>query len=104
MILNVYNVRDERVNEYGTPIFTDKDEEGIEADYVKSIRLLEAQIEALQGDSPEQVKSPELFMKLVGSKAQLADVAVYHTGTFDTITGKIVQAEPVLCFRVKELF
>ena len=99
MILNVYNVRDERQGAYGTPIFTAKTVDQVSCDYEETVKHLDATIDRFNelglGD-----KSAELMLR----SASLKDSVVYLSGQFDTETGKITQREPVLVCRVSDFF
>lgn len=104
MMLHVYLIRDERANQYGTPIYTAADENALESDYKKSIRNLNAQIEALTPEPGKDSPEPETWMRLIGVKAQLEDSVIYKVGEFDDQAGvhNLLQ-DPVLLFRVKDL-
>lgn len=99
MILNIYNVRDERQGVYGTPVFTAKTGEQVSQDYEETIKHLQATIERY-GEVGLSEKAAELLLR----SASLKDTVVYHSGQFDTATGKITQVEPVLVCRVSDFF
>lgn len=99
MILNVYNVRDEREGIYGTPIFTDKDEVQVSHDYETAVSHMQATVERYQELGLGE-KAAELLLR----SASLKDTVVYYAGKFDTATGKIIQEDPLLICRVSDYF
>ena len=99
MILNIYNLRDERQGTYGTPIFTDKDEVQVAQDYENAVNQVQATIERYQ-----EVGLGEKAAELLLRSASLKDTVVYASGKFDTSTGKITQDEPLLVCRVSDYF
>lgn len=99
MILNIYNVRDERQGAYGTPVFTAKTNDQVCQDYEETIKHLQATI-----DRYDEVGLGEKAAELMLRSASLKDTVVYHSGEFDTSTGKITQVEPVLVCRVSDFF
>lgn len=99
MILNIYNVRDERQGSYGTPFFTDKDEVQVSHDYENAVLQLDATISRYQ-----EVGLGEKAAELLLRSASLKDMVVYYAGKFDTDTGKITQEEPLLICRVSDFF
>ena len=98
MILNVYNIRDERVGTYGVPIVTDKLPDQVASDYQTSVDRLAANIERYQQFAPE--KAAELLL----TSASLKDCVIYQVGTFDNKTGKIEMIEPVMVCRVSDFY
>lgn len=100
MILNVYNFRDERINEFGTPVFTLQTPDQVAATYEKTVRELQAKIARL---SDINLNAPELG-QLVMKSASLKDTVVYHVGTFDSVTGVISSIEPVLVARLGDFY
>lgn len=99
MILNIYNVRDERQGAYGTPFFTDKDEVQVSHDYENAVAQLQASVERYQ-----EVGLGEKAAELLLRSASLKDTVVYYAGKFDTATGKFTQEDPVLICRVSDFF
>lgn len=99
MILNIYNVRDERQGTYGTPFFTDKDEVQVSHDYENSVLQLDATISRFQ-ELGLGANAAELMLR----SASLKDTVIYLSGKFDTSTGKITQEEPLLICRVSDFF
>lgn len=99
MILNIYNLRDERQGSYGTPIFTDKDEVQVAHDYENAVKQLQTTIERYQ-----EVGLGEKAAELLLRTASLKDTVIYYAGTFDSDTGKIKQEDPLLICRVSEFF
>lgn len=105
MILHVYGIRDERLNQYGTPIYTAGDEDAVRSDYEQSIRSLSSQIDALTPEPGKDSPDNQTWLRLIAAKAQLEDAVIYKLGDFDNLTGEhIMLADPVLLFRIKELF
>lgn len=100
MKLNVYNFRDERVNEYGTPIFTQQEPAQVAETYEKTVRELKAKIARLSDININDPKLGELMLQ----SASLKDTVVYHAGIFDSITGKFESIEPVLVARLGDYF
>lgn len=105
MTLNIYLVLDERGNEFGTPLFTDKSPEELESDYSKSVRGMDAMIEFLQPkDEKDKTIYADKLLSLIGRRAELQDSVVYHVGTFDSITGEFSIFEKMqIAFRIKEV-
>lgn len=99
MILNIYNIRDERQGTYGTPMITDKDEVQLAHDYESSVEQIQATIERYQELGLDE-KAAELLLR----SASLKDCVIYKSGTFDNKTGKIVMDEPLLVCRVSDYF
>lgn len=98
MILNIYNIRDERVGTFGTPIFTDKDEVQVAHDYEATVERLQANVARYQEFMPE--KAAELLL----TSASLKDCVIYKVGTFDNKTGKVEMEDPLLVCRVSDFF
>lgn len=98
MILNVYNIRDERQGTYGTPIYTEFEVDQIGSQYEKSIETLQANIERYQEFAPE--KAAELLL----NAASLKDCVLYHVGTFDNKSGEYKACDPILVCRISDYF
>lgn len=99
MILNIYNFRDERVGEFGTPVFTQLGGDAVADQYKKSIAELNAKLERLGDSFPEQ--SAQLLMQ----SASLKDTVIYYIGTFYTENGSIELSDhPLLVCRLSEFF
>lgn len=98
MILNIYNMRDERQGTYGTPIFTDKDEVQVMHDYEETVARLQANIERYQQFAPE--KAAEVLL----TSSALKDCVIYKAGTFDTKSGVIKSEDPVLVCRISDFY
>lgn len=98
MILHVYNIRDERAGEYGTPIFAMFDDDQMIANYEKTVKDSLANISRALEINPLQ--AAELQVKA----AQLRDCALFRIGDFDTKTGKYTPIEETLVCRVADFF
>lgn len=98
MILNIFNIRDERQGTFGTPIFTKLDGDQVAADYERSVLVLQKNIERLQDFNPAEAA------KALLQAASLKDCVVYHVGTFDDQTGLITQKKESLVCRISDFF
>lgn len=98
MILHVYNIRDERVGEYGTPIFAMFDDDQMVANYEKTVKESLANISRALEINPQQ--AAELQVKA----AQLRDCALFRIGDYDTETGKFTELPERLVCRVADFF
>lgn len=98
MILNVYNIRDERQGTYGTPIYTDKDSDQLTNDYSMTVESMQANIERLMDFAPE--KGAELALRC----SSLKDCVLYKVGTFDNKTGAFQPCKEELVLRVSDCF
>lgn len=98
MILNVYNIRDERQGTYGTPIYTEFDDEQVSHSYEKSIETMQANVARYQEFAPD--KAAELLLQ----SAALKDCVIYKVGTFDNKSGVYTSLDPLLVCRVSDFF
>lgn len=98
MILNVYNIRDERQGVYGTPFYTDKLPEQVCSDYENTVKTLQANIERLQEFAPE--KAAETMLRA----SSLKDCVIYTAGSFDTESGEFKKGDVILVCRVSDYF
>lgn len=98
MILNVYNIRDERQGSYGTPIYTQFDSEQMAANYRATIQATQAKIERIKEVYPE--KAAEAIMEA----SALNDCVLYHVGLFDNESGEYTSVKPALVCRLSDFF
>lgn len=99
MILNVYNTRDERAREFGTPIFSHFDSQQMVEVYQNTVKDALVKLERMAEINPAQAA------QLAMNASQLRDSVIYQVGTFDSLTGKIeFMEEPNLVVRVGDLF
>lgn len=100
MIQNIYNFRDERVGEYGTPIFTNLNEEQIAASYEKSVKEAQAKIARLTEVNPNSAELGQLVLQV----ANMKDCVIYLVGTFDPVSGHIEMVDQKLVCRLSDFF
>lgn len=98
MIVNIFNIRDERQGTYGTPIFTQLNSEQVAAQYERTVVVLQARVERLQQDAPAEAA------KAVLEASALKDCVVYKVGTFDDQSGLITQEKESLVCRISDFF
>lgn len=99
MILNIFNIRDEKAGTFGTPIFTPFADEQIIASYEKSVK--DACIKIERGMEFDPSKTLDFVMQA----AQLRDCVVYRVGKFDDEKGTfdILDNRELIC-RLSEFF
>lgn len=98
MILNVYNIRDERQGTYGTPIYTEFNDEQVAHSYEKSVETMQANVARFQEFAPE--KAAELLLQ----SASLKDCVIYRVGTFDNKSGIYTACDAILVCRISDYF
>lgn len=99
MILNIFNIRDEKAGTFGTPIFTPFGDEQIIASYEKSVKDACTRIErGIEFD-------PNKTLDFVMQAAQLRDCVVYRVGKFDDQKGtfELLEQQELIC-RLSEFF